>query len=85
VPLSPKDLAILELERSWWQTPGHKGDVIRDRLAMSPSAYYRRLSALIDRPDALSADPLLVRRLRRARTERRRTRHTGPRRQRSQP
>ena len=85
MPLTDAELAVLEFERSWWQAPGAKGEGIRRQLSMSPSAYYRRLTALIDRPDALAADPLLVRRLRRARTERRRTRHTGPRRQRSQP
>lgn len=85
MPLSATDLAILDFERSWWQTPGRKGDAIRERFSMSPSAYYRRLTALVDRPEALAADPLLVRRLRRDRGERRRTRHIGPRRQRSQP
>ena len=85
MPLTDAELAVLEFERSWWQASGAKGAAIRDRLSMSPSAYYRQLTALIDRPDALAADPLLVRRLRRARAERRRTRHTGPRRQRSQP
>jgi hypothetical protein len=45
---------------------------------MSPSTYYRRLRALVDRPEALAADPLLVRRLRRDRTERRRRRFVAP-------
>lgn len=83
--LTATDRAILEFERSWWLSAGPKRDAIRDELSMSPAAYYRRLSALIDRPAALAADPLLVRRLRRARTERRRTRHAGPQRKRSQP
>ena len=83
--LNGTDRAILDFERGWWLQPGPKGDAIRSELSMSPSAYYRQLTALIDRPDALAADPLLVRRLRRARTERRRTRHTGPQRKRSQP
>ena len=85
MPLTAAEQAILEFERSWWLAPVRKGDAIREQLDLSPSAYYRRLTALIDRPDALAADPLLVRRLRRSRDERRRTRHVGPRRQRSQP
>lgn len=75
--LCPVDRAVLDLERSWWQYEGAKGARIRTELAMSPSAYYRRLGALIDRPDVLAADPLLVRRLRRARAQRRRRRYEG--------
>lgn len=76
--LTPTERSILDFERDWWQTPGPKGEAIRARLAMSPSAYYRRLDALIDRPDVHDEDPLLVRRLRRARAERRRRRYHGP-------
>lgn len=76
--LTAADRAILDFERDWWQSPGPKGDRIRDLFAMSPSAYYRRLDALIDRPEVLDLDPLLVRRLRRARADRRRRRYAGP-------
>ena len=76
--LSPTERSILDFERDWWQTPGPKGEAIRARLSMSPSAYYRRLDALIDRTDVLELDPLLVRRLRRARADRRRRRYVGP-------
>jgi hypothetical protein len=41
---------------------------------MSATRYYQVLNALIDRPEALSEDPLLVRRLRRMRAERQRAR-----------
>ena len=41
---------------------------------MSATRYYQVLNALIDRPEALVADPLLVRRLRRMRAERQRAR-----------
>ncbi len=83
--LTGADQAILEFERSWWLRPGSKAAAIRTELSMSPSAYYRRLTALIDRPEAEHADPLLVRRLRRARSDRRRTRHIGPNRKRNHP
>jgi hypothetical protein len=41
---------------------------------MSSTRYYQVLNALIDRPEALEADPLLVRRLRRLRSARQRQR-----------
>lgn len=75
--LSSTERSILDFERDWWQTPGPKGAAIRARLSMAPATYYRRLDALIDRADVLELDPLLVRRLRRARAERRRRRYTG--------
>lgn len=83
--LNGSDLAILDFEREWWKSPGPKTEAIRAELSMSPSAYYRRLTELIDRPEAAEADPLLVRRLRRARADRRRTRHIGPQWKRSHP
>ena len=76
--LTPIEQSILDFERAWWQSPGPKGEAIRTQLQMSPSAYYRRLDAVIDRPGALDVDPLLVRRLRRARADRRRRRYVGP-------
>jgi hypothetical protein len=41
---------------------------------MSSTRYYQVLNALIDRPEALEADPLLGRRLRRLRASRPRQR-----------
>jgi hypothetical protein len=38
---------------------------------MKPPAYYQLLNNLIDRPDALEASPMLVKRLRRIREARR--------------
>lgn len=83
--LSGTDLQILDFERSWWQQPGPKGSAIQRELAMSPTAYYRRLNTLIDDPAVAAADPLLVKRLRRARADRRRTRYVGPHWKRSRP
>jgi hypothetical protein len=85
VTLNGSDRAILDFEQGWWLAPGPKSAAIRSELSMSPSTYYRRLAALVDRPEAAEADPLLVRRLRRARADRRRTRHVGPQWKRSQP
>ena len=41
---------------------------------MSATRYYQVLNALVDKPEALAADPMLVKRLRRLRTSRQRTR-----------
>ena len=41
---------------------------------MSATRYYQVLNALIDNPAALAADPMLIKRLRRLRSQRQRTR-----------
>jgi hypothetical protein len=72
--LSERDTAILEFERQWWKYAGAKEQAIRDQFEMSSARYYQVLNALIDQPEALEADPLLVRRLRRLRASRQRQR-----------
>ena len=72
--LGPRDREILEFERQWWKYAGAKETAIRESFDMSATRYYQVLNALIDRPEALAADPLLVRRLRRMRAERQRAR-----------
>lgn len=57
--------------------PSSKGAGIRAQLHLSPTRYYQLLSALLDDPDAAAYDPLVVRRLRRMRLERRRARIEG--------
>jgi hypothetical protein len=75
--LSERDAAILDLERTWWTTPGTKEALVRERLDMSLRAYRKVLGGLLDDPDALAHDPLVVRRLRRVREQRRRARYEG--------
>jgi hypothetical protein len=75
--LTERERAILDFEREWWMLPGPKDAAIRDRFAMSPSSYYRTLSALIEHGGARQYDPLTVKRLRRQRDERRRVRIEG--------
>ena len=72
--LSDRDREILEFERQWWKYAGAKETAIRESFDMSATRYYQVLNALIDRPEALVEDPLLVRRLRRMRAERQRAR-----------
>ena len=72
--LSERDRQILAFERQWWKYAGAKETAIRDLFDMSATRYYRVLNALIDKPEALVADPMLVKRLRRLRSTRQRTR-----------
>jgi hypothetical protein len=72
--LSDRDREILEFERQWWKYAGAKETAVREQFDMSATRYYQVLNALIDRPEALAADPLLVRRLRRLRAARQRQR-----------
>jgi hypothetical protein len=65
---------MLTFERQWWRRPGAKETAIRDQFGVTPTRYYQVLNALVDRSDALAADPLLVRRLRRLRSSRRQQR-----------
>ena len=72
--LTEREVAVLAFERQWWKYAGAKESAIRDLFDMSATRYYQVLNALIDRPEALVADPMLVKRLRRLRSTRQRAR-----------
>lgn len=72
--LGARDAEVLAFERQWWKFAGAKEQAIRDKFAMSATRYYQVLNALIDQPEALAHDPLLVKRLRRLRASRQRQR-----------
>ncbi|MEO8328882.1 MAG: DUF3263 domain-containing protein [Candidatus Nanopelagicales bacterium] len=72
--LSEREQQILAFERQWWKYAGAKEQAIRDLFDMSGTRYYQVLNALIDRADAMAADPMLVKRLRRLRAARQRAR-----------
>ena len=72
--LPERDQQILAFERLWWKYAGAKEQAIREQFEMSATRYYQVLNALIDRPEALASDPLLVKRLRRLRSARQRQR-----------
>jgi hypothetical protein len=65
---------ILDFEREGHRSRIAKQLAVRARFGMSPARYYQLLNRLIDRPEALQYDPMLVQRLRRLRENRRRTR-----------
>ncbi len=77
MPLSERDRAVLDLERAWWTLDGSKEDAIRRRLDLSPTRYYQVLNGLLESPEAVAYDPLVVHRLRRRRDRRRRARYEG--------
>ena len=68
--LTRREHDMLAFERQWWRHAGAKETAIRERFGLAPTRYYQALNALVDRPAALAADPLLVRRLRRLRAAR---------------
>ena len=72
--LSDRERELLAFERQWWKFAGAKEQAIRDKFQMSATRYYQVLNALIDKPEALAQDPLLVKRLRRLRATRQRNR-----------
>jgi hypothetical protein len=72
--LTERDQDILAFERQWWKFAGMKEQAIREQFEMSATRYYQVLNALIDRPEAIVFDPMLVKRLRRLRSARQRAR-----------
>jgi hypothetical protein len=68
--LSELELRLLEFERTWWRHAGSKESAIKELFNLTPPAYYQMLNNLIDRNEALLAEPILVKRLRRIREAR---------------
>jgi hypothetical protein len=77
VALTERDRAILDFERTWWSQPGPKETAIRERFELSNTRYYELLNDVLEDPDAMDYDPLVVRRLRRLRERRRKQRFEG--------
>jgi hypothetical protein len=75
--LDERERALLDFEREAWKLGSPKERAIRDRFGFSAARYHQQLNRVIDRPEALAYDPMLVRRLRRVREARRRQRVAG--------
>ena len=73
-PLGERAAAMIAFEATWFQLGEERHDAIRARFACSVEDYNLELNRVIDHPDALAIDPLVVRRLRRHRERRRRAR-----------
>ena len=76
--LSERDTQILAFEARSWRHPGAKEQAIHDTLNLAPTRYYQILNELIDMPEALRFDPVLIKRLRRQRSRRQRMRSPRP-------
>ncbi len=72
--ISERHQAMLEFERSFWTYDEPKDLLIRARFQCSADEYYAELNDLLDQPEAMAHDPLVVRRLQRLRVRRRRER-----------
>lgn len=72
--LSEREQDMLAFERQWWRYAGAKEQAVAERFGVNATRYYQQLNALIDRPEALATDPMLVKRLRRMRSTRQRAR-----------
>jgi hypothetical protein len=78
--LDERSTRILDFERDWWLQAGPKERAIRAQFGYSAARYYQLLNRLIDTPEAMGYDPMLVKRLRRLRAARRKqrfARHLG--------
>lgn len=73
--LDDRARGILAFESQWWKREGMKKErAIRELFDMSASRYYQLLNALLDSPAAALEDPMLIKRLRKARAGRQRAR-----------
>ncbi len=72
--LDDREREILDFEREAWKLTMSKERAIRERFGFSATRYHQLLHRVIDRPESLAYDPMLVRRLRRVREARRRRR-----------
>ncbi len=75
--LDERSRALLDFERESWKLDIPKERAIRERFGFSPARYHQLLNRVLERPEALAHDPMLVRRLLRVRDTRRRRRVAG--------
>lgn len=77
--LTERERAVLDTERSWWAgaaAPATKAEAIA-ALGLSRAQYYALRDSAVERPEAEAYDPLVVRRVRRDKSARRRARFEG--------
>lgn len=71
VHLADRDREILDFEARWVRHDARKEEAVRTELHITPARYYQLLGRLLESPDALAYDPVLIHRLRRLRDVRR--------------
>lgn len=69
--MNAADMEVLEFERTRFDSPGRKEEVVMQRFGFRLTTYYAHLDRIIDSPEADVYDPTHVRRLRRLRDARR--------------
>lgn len=69
--LSDREVAMLAFEAGWRSSPSGREQEVRERFGVSLPRYQQELNRLLDEPAALAHDPLVVKRLRRLREQRR--------------
>jgi hypothetical protein len=72
--LAERERQILDFERESWKLAIAKERAIRECFGFSAARYHQLLNRVLETPEALAYDPMLVRRLRRVREARRRRR-----------
>lgn len=72
--ITERQQAMLEFERTFWTFDDPKETLVRARFQCSIDEYHAELNDLLEQPEALAHDPLVVRRLQRQRVRRRRER-----------
>jgi hypothetical protein len=58
-------MAILDFERQWWRHAGAKDEEVRQLWGMTAAEYDSCLLSIAVRPEAMTYDPVTVRRIRR--------------------
>lgn len=68
--LPERERRILDFEGRRWRDAGTKEEAIRAEFDLPAARYYQLLNSMLDRPEAVLFDPMLVRRLQRLRDAR---------------
>lgn len=72
--LSEVEQAMLRFESQYWRLTGAKERAIRETFDVTSTEYYLHLARLIDRPEAMAAHPMTVKKLLNERDSRARSR-----------
>ncbi len=67
--LTDRETEILRFERQRWRSSAAKDQVVADLFDLAPIRYAQTVNALIARPEAMAAEPVVVRRLLRLRAQ----------------
>ncbi len=72
--ITDREREVLAFEREWFLRAGAKDRAVREQFAISATRYYQILNQLLDSPEAMAEDPMLIKRLQRMRASRQRLR-----------